>query len=120
MKKIVFILFLNICVGNIVQAQFLKNMKAKAKAAVDNSVDRSTNKVIDKAINSPVDNTTDTVLDKTSKKVNSLFKKKKTRNSEQNKISVSDSTAIKTAGADSALSVVPAMDSTAIRPKNQN
>ena len=120
MKKIVFIIFLSIVAGNIVQAQLLKNIKAKAKTAMDNSVDRSIDKVIDKTINNPVDNATDTVLDKTGKKIDSLFKNKKKGNLEQNKVSGSESAAIKPADADSSAIVVPASDSTAIKPKNQN
>lgn len=120
MKKIIFIIFLSIGVGNIVQAQLLKNIKTKAKTAVNNSVDRSTDKVIDKTINNPADNATDTVLDKTKKKINSLFKRKKKGDPEQNKVSGSDSTTVRPADADSSAIVVSVSENTAIKPKNQN
>ncbi len=107
MKRIIFILLFSIGVGSMAQAQvqLLKNLKTKAKAAVDNSVDRTTNKVVDKTINNPADNVTDTVLDKTGKKLKSLFKKKDNKN----KIT-SDSTQAK----------VPQTDTTAIKPPDQN
>lgn len=106
MKRIILILLFGISMGNIVQAQFLKNIKAKAKAAIDNSVDRSTNKVIDKAINNPMDNATDTVLAKSGRKVSGLFKKKKDKNDAE--------------PVDSAVTVVPVADTVATRPRNQN
>jgi hypothetical protein len=76
MKKIIFILFLTVGAGCMVQAQLLKSLKDKAKTAVDNSVDRSTTKVVDKVINNPADKATDTTLDRAGKKVHSIFKRK--------------------------------------------
>lgn len=79
MKKIILIIFLAVGIGSITQAQFLKDLKTKAKTAMDNSVDRSSDKVVDKAINVPADNITDTTLDKAGRKLKALFKKKKNK-----------------------------------------
>jgi hypothetical protein len=105
MKTIIFNLFFLIGLGNMAQAQLLKNLKAKAKTAVDNSVERSSNKVVDKTINNPADNVTDTVLNKTEKKVQSIFKKKDKKNK---------------ATGDTEQHPVIRTDSTAIKPPNQN
>lgn len=85
MKKIILIIFLAVGIGSITQAQFLKDLKTKAKTAVDNSVDRSSDKVVDKAINVPADNITDTTLDKAGRKLKALFKKKNKKNKEVDK-----------------------------------
>jgi hypothetical protein len=106
MKKIIFILFLSIGAGSIAQAQLLKNLKTKAKDAVDYSVDRSTNKVVDKTINNPADNITDTALDRAGKKMRSIFKKK----NKKEKV---------TTGTEQAV-VVPVTDTVAIKPPDQN
>ena len=105
MKRLIFILLFFIGVGSMAQGQLLKNLKAKAKTAVDNSVERSSNKVVDKTINNPADNVTDTVLDKTGKKLQSLFKKKDRKNK---------------AISDTAQSKVPQTDTVVIKPPNQN
>lgn len=96
MKKIMLILLLVFFTESI-QAQLFKTLKAKTKDAVNNSIDRSTNKLIDKTINNPVDNATDTVLTKSERKVDSIFKKRKGKNGE-----VVDSTTVPPA--DTALS----------------
>jgi hypothetical protein len=105
MKKIIFILLLSIGAGNIAQAQLLKDLKTKAKAAVDYSVDRSTNKVVDKTINNPADNVTDTALDRAGKTWHSIFKKKKKKNK------VTDGTQ---------QPITPQTDTLAIKPQEQN
>ncbi|MEP6674421.1 MAG: hypothetical protein ABJA78_04675 [Ferruginibacter sp.] len=105
MKRIIFILLLSIGVGSMAHAQLFKVLKTKAKTAVDNSVDRSTSKVVDKTINNPADNITDTVLTKAGKKLQSIFKKKDTKNK------ITDDT----------LQIrVPQTDSIAIKSPNQN
>jgi hypothetical protein len=76
MKKVFFFLFLTLGAGGIAQAQFLSKLKAKAKTAVGNSVDRSTDKVVDKAVNKTADNVTDKTLNKAGEKLNNLFRKK--------------------------------------------
>ncbi|MBS1496858.1 MAG: hypothetical protein JSU03_08245 [Bacteroidetes bacterium] len=105
MKQIIFILFLIMGISSFTQGQFLKDLKTKAKTAIDNSVDRSTNKAVDKTINNPADNITDSVLNKTGRKLHSLFKKKNKKN-----IIADDSVQV----------VPPQIDSSAIKPENQN
>jgi hypothetical protein len=117
MKKVIFILLLTIGAGYVGHGQLLKILKTKAKAAVDNSVDRSTNKVVDKVINNPADKVTDTVLTKAGNKVDTLIKKiapknKKPGDPEQPVPPLPDSTVTQP--------VAPLPDTTVAKPQNQN
>ncbi|MGC4104015.1 hypothetical protein [Ferruginibacter sp.] len=105
MKRMIFILLL-LCmgVGSKAQTQFFKNLKTKAKTAVDNSADRSSSKVVDKTINNTADNVTDSALSKAGKKVRSIFKKKDKKNGAN----------------DPEQPKAPQLDSVAIKPPTQN
>lgn len=107
MKKIIILLFLAFGIGTTSNAQFLKNLKTKAKTAMDNSINRSTDKVIDKTINNPADNITDSTLDISVRKLKSIFKKKK-KNKQNNKPDESEQI------------IIPKTDSAATKPVEQN
>jgi|GEM_PF-1967855 len=105
MKTIIFILFLTTGAANMIQAQFLKDLGTKAKEALDNSIDQTSDKIVDRGVNKPIDNATDAVLDSASEKLNSLFKKKNKKNKKND---------------DEEQAVASKTDSTAIRNSNQN